>query len=69
MNIYVFKTSIGPQHVSKVNGILRGLIPNCKWGYDLEDCDNILRIESEKNIAELVRVHLTKDGFDCEELQ
>ena len=69
MNIYVFKTSIKPKNVSTVNDLLRTLIPNCNWSFDLEDCDNILRVESRRNIAELVSLHLTTDGFYCEELE
>ena len=69
MNIYVFKTSIEPQDIRTADEILRALIPNCKWNYDLEDCDKILRIESRKDIAELVCFHLRIDGFYCEELE
>ncbi len=69
MHIYVFKTSIEPQNVRTVNGVLRTLIPNGKWNYDLEDCDNILRIKSGKNIAELITFHLRKQGFYCEEME
>lgn len=69
MNIYVFKTSVKPRDIRTVNKILRSLIPNCKWNYDLEDCDNILRIESRKDIAELVCFHMRIDGFYCEELE
>ena len=69
MNIYVFKTSIKPKNVSTVNDLLRTLIPNCNWNFDLEDCDNILRVESRRNIVELVRLHLRTDGFYCEELE
>ncbi|UOY07788.1 hypothetical protein L0P88_04360 [Muricauda sp. SCSIO 64092] len=69
MNIYVFKTSIEPRDIKSVNELLRTLIPNCKWNYDLEDCDNILRVESRKNIAKLISFHLGMDGFYCEELE
>ncbi len=69
MNIYVFKTSIEPRDVRTTNEILRSLIPNCKWNYDLEDCDKILRIESRNDIAESVCFHLRRDGFYCEELE
>ncbi len=68
MNIYVFKTSIEPHDIRVVNEILSSLIPNCKWDYDLEDCDNILRIECRTDIAELVCTHMNMGGFNCEEL-
>lgn len=69
MNIYVFKTSIEAGDIRKVNTILQSLIPNGKWNYDLEDCDHILRIESRRDITELVCSHMRSDGFYCEELE
>lgn len=69
MNIYVFKTSIEPKDVRTVDRILHALIPNGIWNYDLEDCDRILRIESGKDIVELVCFEMAKDGFYCEELE
>jgi len=69
MNIFIFRTSIEPQEIDTVNGILRTIIPQCTWNYDLEDCDNILRIESANNISELITFHLKENGFTCEELK
>ncbi|MBU2940799.1 hypothetical protein KO494_14720 [Lacinutrix sp. C3R15] len=69
MNMYIFKTSIEPQDIRIVNSILRAIIPSCIWTFDLEDCDRILRIKSNKNINKLVCFHLKIDGFQCEELQ
>ena len=67
--MYVFKTSVsskeGIQHLtSGLNQLLKG----SEWNFDLEDCDNILRIDSRADIAETV-IHLLQDqGFDCKEL-
>ena len=69
MNVYVFKTSIHPEQVRLVNSILRSIIPECIWCYDLEDCDRILRIESPKNIVKSVCFHLEIEGFYCKELE
>ena len=69
MNIYVFKTNINQRDVRLVNSILRSVIPHSKWNFDLEDCDNILRIESRKDIAELVYYHLQTEGFICKKLE
>jgi len=69
MSIFIFKTSIKPRDIRTVNGILRTLIPQCTWNYDLEDCDNILRIESRSNISELITFHLRIEGFFCKELE
>ncbi|MEM9327603.1 MAG: hypothetical protein AAGA85_18190 [Bacteroidota bacterium] len=69
MNIYVFKTSIKPRDIETVNAMLLSLIPTSKWNYDLEDCDNILRIESTKDVVALVCSQLSNGGFYCEELE
>ena len=69
MNVYVFRTSIDRKDVRLVNSILRSIIPESIWNFDLEDRDNILRIESEKHVVNLVCSHLKVDGFVCEELK
>ena len=69
MNVYVFKTSISQKDIRMVNRTLRTLITTGRWNFDLEDVDNILRIESLDNIAESVCYHLGMDGFYCEELE
>lgn len=69
MNIYVFKTSINPKDVRFINSILRSIIPECFWNYDLEDCDRVLRIKSKKDISKLVSFHLKIEGFAIEELE
>ncbi len=68
MNVFVFKTSLHPEHIRHVNSILRSIIPECVWSYDLEDCDRILRIESREDIAKTVCFHLKIEGFQCREL-
>lgn len=69
MNVYVFKTSIQPDNIRHVNSILRSIIPECVWGYDLEDCDKILRVESCEDIVKSVSFHLRIEGFYCKELE
>ncbi|WP_299431096.1 hypothetical protein [uncultured Maribacter sp.] len=39
------------------------------WNFDLEDCDNILRIESEYYIQETVIKLLENNNFSCKELE
>jgi hypothetical protein len=46
--------------------LLNGLLPNSSWNFDLEDCDNILRIDSETEIMESI---LNNGTFDCTELE
>lgn len=65
--VYVFKTSVDTK--SKLESaviLLNQLLPSIKWNFDLEDCDNILRIESEIEITDLI---LNNGIFDCIELE
>ncbi|KQB41698.1 hypothetical protein [Flavobacterium aquidurense] len=48
------------------NTLLQELLPNALWNFDLEDCDNILRIDSENEINETA---LKNEVFDCIELE
>lgn len=65
--IYVFKTSVDTNSkLEFANALLSELIPNSVWNFDLEDCDNILRIDSEEEINEIT---LKNDIFDCIELE
>lgn len=65
--IYVFKTSVDTNSkLEFANTLLSELLPNSLWNFDLEDCDNILRIDSEDEINEIA---LKNDVFDCIELE
>jgi len=68
--IYVFKTSVKTKlQVKKLKPHINKILPKTKWNFDLEDCDKILRIDSEENIVlkitDLLKVH----QFNCEELE
>ncbi|KAF2330207.1 hypothetical protein [Flavobacterium daemonense] len=65
--IYVFKTSVDSStKLEAASALLHKLLPQTLWNFDLEDCDNILRIDSELNVVEL----LADNGiFDCVELE
>jgi hypothetical protein len=68
--IFVFKTSVKTkiqakrlkQHIDKI-------LPNAKLSFDLEDCDKILRIESEEKVVLKIKNLLTVHNFYCEELE
>ena len=50
--IYVFKTSVKTKRqVKKLKPPINKILPKEKWNFDLEDCDKILRIDSDENIA------------------
>jgi hypothetical protein len=67
--IFVFKTSVKTKKQIKAfkpqidNILLKG-----KWNFDLEDCDKILRIESEENVVREIQKLLNIHHFYCEEL-
>jgi hypothetical protein len=67
--VEVFKTDV--QHVDQSVMLVRKLndhIPACCINFDLEDCDNVLRVEGEKFSAEAVIRILNSCGFKCEVL-
>ena len=65
--IYVFKTSVDTNSkLEFANTLLQELLPHALWNFDLEDCDNILRIDTEDEINEMV---LKNEVFDCIELE
>lgn len=65
--IYVFKTSVDTQaKFESASVLLNELLPNSMWNFDLEDCDNILRVDSELNVATLLQ---DNPVFDCIELE
>lgn len=65
--IYVFKTSVDCQSkFESASVLLHEILPNTLWNFDLEDCDNILRIDSELDVTDLV---LNNGAFDCIELE
>ena len=67
--IFVFKTSVyEASQIEKLTPVLDKLLKNARWNFDLEDCDNILRIDSLKEIAQLTIKILQDNGFACEEL-
>ncbi|MEJ6982582.1 hypothetical protein WG906_19100 [Pedobacter sp. P351] len=69
MNILVFKTSItAKEEILQVSPLLDA-VPTIKhWNFDLDDCDNILRIVSNNLDPELIESLLETAGFKCQEL-
>jgi hypothetical protein len=65
--IYIFKTSVDTKlKFELATVLLNRLLVNDIWNFDLEDCDNILRIDSETEITESI---LNNEIFDCIELK
>ena len=68
--VLVFKTSITTnENVRKVKPVLDNLMNTSeKWNFDLEDCDNILRVEAVSVQPSTIIKKLKNAGFVCEEL-
>ena len=68
--ILVFKTSVQDEEVAQV--IVEKLSQNSKIirvNFDLEDVDNILRVESSFDLSQTISLELNKLGFVCEALK
>ena len=70
MTVHVFKTSVKRESgVKKLSPTLNKLVDkNGCWNFDLEDCDNILRVETQNLNALVISSLLENKGFHCEEL-
>ncbi|TDQ28528.1 hypothetical protein [Tenacibaculum caenipelagi] len=68
--VLVFKTSVTKNKEIKIvqPTLSRLIAKNDCWNFDLEDCDNILRVETQKVKADAVLKALQHHGFYCEEL-
>ncbi|MUH35256.1 hypothetical protein D9O36_05335 [Zobellia amurskyensis] len=68
--ILVFKTSVQTKtQIKRLKPHLDNLLSESTWNFDLEDCDNILRIESKNTLETTVIELLKNQNFDCEELE
>jgi hypothetical protein len=65
--ITVFKTSVStPKEVAKLRSSLNRLFENDeRWNFDLEDRENILRVESAAHKANQVINVLNTSGYQC----
>lgn len=70
MDELVFITSVErPEQVHLVKPLLTAVSSIKEWNFDLEDCDNILRIESSNISPTYIEVLLQTAGFDCREFE
>ncbi len=67
--IFVFKTSVKTKiQIKKLKPHIDKILLKAKWNFDLEDCDKILRIDSEENIVYPIISLLKRHSYDCAEL-
>lgn len=68
--IEVFKTDIKNKTTAKaIIKILKQSFPTSNFNFDLNDCDKILRITSNQNIASQVVEIISSQGFRCDILE
>ena len=68
--IFVFKTSVKTKvQVKKLKPHIDNTLSAAKWNFDLQDSDNILRIESDENIVPTIISLLKVHSHYCEELE
>lgn len=68
-NVSIFKTSVSSEEqIGKVRPYLDLLYAVRQWNFDLEDRDNILRIDSLHPVSEFVVRMMGMFGIQCEEL-
>lgn len=67
--ILVYKTNVDNLvEVKKLKPRLDKLLPDERWNFDLEDCDNILRIDNEQDVTQVLQTALLQFGIEIEEL-
>jgi hypothetical protein len=70
MDVLVFSTSVNkPKQVSKVKNLLTKIPAIAQWNFDLDDCDNILRIVATGLSPQFIETLLQKAGINCQELK
>lgn len=68
--IYIFKTSVRRKdQVARLKPHINKLLAGQKWNFDLQDCDRILRVDSEENVVLKITHLLSSHKFYCEELE
>ncbi len=70
MQVLVFKTNlINANCIQQVAPLLIDHPHIHRWNVDLQDCDNILRIETEQLQGKAIEEMVSHAGFYCEELE
>jgi hypothetical protein len=68
--VEVFKTNVeDPAGAAMLVSLLQKHISNSLINFDLEDCDNILRIEGPEISHQLVSAILKNQGYLCQVLE
>ena len=69
MIVEVFKTNVQHrEHAEQLVSILRDQFNYTRINFDLEDCDKILRVESNQICVDSIIEILSTHGLECEVL-
>lgn len=69
MEVLVFKTNLRrADDVERVTSTMNDEQRILKWTVDREDCDKVLRVESDRILADEVAALIRQAGYSCEEL-
>lgn len=69
MEVLVFKTNLRMAgDVERVTPTMNEEQRILRWTVDREDCDKVLRVESDQIPADEVAALIRKAGYSCEEL-
>lgn len=67
--ISIFRTSISNEEdILKTADLLNRIVGPAQWNFDLEDIDQILRINANASVNSFLAQELHKLGFECTEL-
>jgi hypothetical protein len=70
MDILIFRTSVqSKSDVLKFQPYIDDLVQDGKWNFDLDDCDKIFRVETERDIYSSLTLLFNGLGYTCEELE
>ena len=64
--VLIFSTSV--THPAQITPLRRGLAAFGHWNFDLDDCDHILRVETDTGDGPRIIALLAAHGLYCAEL-
>ncbi|MET3126277.1 hypothetical protein ABID42_001379 [Arcicella rosea] len=68
--IEIFKTNVSNKQTSdEVLNLLKGFYPHLKINFDLDDCDNILRVQGHNFPSNHIVEILSQMGLCCERIE
>lgn len=68
MDVLIFKTNLTRRRLNALHRSLSDLLKGARWNVDWEDCDRVLRIETNEIPAMTIETYLRTEGVQCEEL-